>query len=77
MTRGPSRRCHRIDDLPFSIELWKAGPDDFTILYGLDIKKGLTYVAAATELGRCIMHALACESKIDNRTMEELNLDTE
>ena len=30
------------------------------------IKNNLTYAEAAAELGACIMHAAACEGKLDN-----------
>ncbi len=38
----------------------------FTVAYGSDIRRGLTYSQAAANLGQCIFHALACESLIDN-----------
>jgi hypothetical protein len=38
----------------------------FTVTYGKQIKHRLDYIDAATELGCCIMHALACDSLLDN-----------
>jgi len=49
--------------------------DRFTVIYFLQVKKDLTYSDACTELGICIMHALACDSKIDNRTKAEARND--
>lgn len=37
----------------------------FTVTYGLQVKSGLGYSAACTELGQCLMHHLACEGLID------------
>lgn len=48
------------------IRLEQEGPDDFTVSYGLQVKEHLSYGKAAKELGSCIMHALACEWKLDN-----------
>jgi hypothetical protein len=48
------------------IRLLQSSPDNFTVVYGKQVTKGLTYGAAASELGSCIMHFLACEGKLDN-----------
>ena len=57
------------------ISLKQQGVDRFTVIYFLQVKKDLTYSDACTELGICIMHALACDSKIDNRTKAEARND--
>jgi hypothetical protein len=44
---------------------------DFNVRYGRQYRTELTYGEAAKELGECIMHALACDSKLDNRTKAE------
>jgi hypothetical protein len=62
--------CH-VFDLDYKITLEQHGPDDFTITYGLHIKNHLPYGQAATELGECIFHALACKGDLDNRTVQE------
>lgn len=55
-------------DGPFStIKLTQQGKDKFTVQYGKQVCKGLTYGRAASELGGAIMHALACNDKLDNR----------
>ena len=46
------------------IRLLQCGIDSFT--YGKQVKQGLNYSRAASELGACIMHALACDGKLDN-----------
>lgn len=49
------------------IELKQHGRNKFSVRYGLQLKTGLTYSEAARELGACLMHDAACESKLDNR----------
>lgn len=51
--------------------LYQTGFDKFAVRYGLQLKEGLSYAEAAAELGACIMHALACEGRLDNRTKAE------
>ncbi len=53
------------------ISLLQSGKDSFTVIYWKQVKKKLTYGEAATELGTCIMHALACDEKLDNRLKGE------
>ena len=38
----------------------------FSTRYGKEFKTNLSYEEAAKELGYCIFHALACESKIED-----------
>ena len=38
----------------------------FAVQYWKQRKSGLTYAAAARELGECIMHAAACNGALDN-----------
>ena len=58
-------------DLIFPVKLIQNGKDNFTVVYGLQVKKNLNYAEAGKELGYSIMHALACESKLDNREKGE------
>jgi len=37
----------------------------FTVQYGAQVVKNLTYSAACGELGSCIMHAATCDGRID------------
>ena len=55
----------------YPIQLIQTGIDRFTVRYGLQVKKQLDYGDAATELGCCIMHKLACDSLLDNRRKGE------
>ncbi len=64
-------KCYQITNLGYSIELHQMGRDNFMVVYGASAKAGLTYDRAATELGAAILHALSCEGKIDNSTIEE------
>lgn len=47
------------------ITLRQSGVDSFRVTYFKQVKNGLTYAAAAKELGQCIMHALACDGMLD------------
>ena len=38
----------------------------FRVTYGKQVRDHLLYDDAATELGACLMHALACEGLLDN-----------
>ena len=64
-----AKTCLDLDTatLPYGVKLIQNGHDNFTVVYGLQVKKGLSYTASALELGCCIMHALACEGVLDNR----------
>ena len=50
----------------FPISLYQHTRDCFTVTYGKEAKRRLSYVAAAHELGECIFHALATQGKLDN-----------
>lgn len=49
------------------IELRQHGPNNFVVCYGAQTKTGLSYTAAARELGAVIMHHASCEGDLDNR----------
>lgn len=51
----------------FDVTLIQTGIDRFTVTYGKQVKERLNYAQAAMEYGSCIMHALACDGKLDNR----------
>ena len=57
------------------IELQQTGFNRFTVVYGLQVKRGLHYDKAASELGACIMHLQACNGMLDNRTEFEARND--
>jgi hypothetical protein len=63
--------CFELKETAFPISLKQTGIDSFTVTYGKQIKTRLPYGKAATELGACIMHALACDGKLDNRERGE------
>ncbi len=46
------------------VELW-ACRSDFAVVYGLQMKSGLSWGQASRELGESLMHALQCEGKLD------------
>lgn len=37
----------------------------FRVTYGLQVSDDLDYTAACWEIGCCLMHSLACNSKLD------------
>lgn len=39
---------------------------EFRVTYGLQVSTPLCYVEAAYELGKALMHHLACEGELDN-----------
>lgn len=60
-------RCFEIEIAGMPIVLDQFGRDRFTVTYWRQVKSDLSYAGAAKELGSCILHALACDSKLDNR----------
>ena len=66
-------RCWTLDTIAgaHDIALDQQGKDRFRVTYGVQVKEGLTYAEAAKELGVCIMHALACDGRLDNRSRGE------
>jgi hypothetical protein len=69
--------CFKSHGAGFSIELIQTGFSEFTVKYGLQIKRELSYSEAAQELGACIMHAAACDGNLDSRTKAEGRRDGE
>ncbi len=57
------------------VTMTQQGPDSFTVRYGMQQRKRLTYGRACEELGAAILHALACDGLIDNRTKAEARRD--
>jgi hypothetical protein len=60
------QQCDERNDLPYPLALIQNGRNRFTVRYGLQIKRGLTYSEAAKEYGACLMHALALQGKLSN-----------
>lgn len=49
-----------------NIALYQARNKKFTVVYGLQVSTNLDYLPACTELGSCILHALACDGQVNN-----------
>lgn len=47
------------------IRLYQTGPD-FAVQYGQQLDHSLSYEEAAAKLGQAMMHALACEGRLNN-----------
>lgn len=58
-----------IGGLPIKIEQSARGR--FTVTYWKQVRRDLSYGAAAREFGECVFHALACEGKLDNEKAEQ------
>ncbi len=58
--------CFENTEIDSPIRLFQTGKDSFTVEYGKQVKKFLTYSEAAKELGSCLMHALACRGCLNN-----------
>jgi len=68
------RLCYQPADLetPWGpIKLEQHGKDNFRVTYGLQVDDGLNYAQAAAKFGQAVMHWLACEGRLDNRTKGE------
>ena len=50
----------------YPITVRQAADRTFSVQYGKQLKTNLSYEEAARELGYCIFHGLACESKIED-----------
>jgi hypothetical protein len=70
-TMAASKVCYQVTIAGYEITLSQKGKDNFAVQYGKLYTGFLPYHEAALELGACIMHALACDSKLDNRTKGE------
>ena len=71
--RPPTRKklCAEFAVAGMPIMLHQEAKNRFTVTYWKQVTDGLTYSQAATELGSCIMHALACDGQLDNRARGE------
>lgn len=65
------KKCFELTNLAFPITLHQHGADSFRVTYGKEVKDRLTYGAAAAALGAAIMHALACDDKLNNAEASE------
>lgn len=68
-----SNICFKLIEGGYPIVLSQQGVDSFTVQYGKQFDRNLSYGEAAKKFGECLMHSLSCEGKIDNRTEEEAN----
>lgn len=58
--------CYQHVIAGYTIKLEQLGLDNFRVTYGQQERALLGYDHAAKELGEAIMHALACEGKLEN-----------
>jgi len=65
--------CFKTKEAGYPIVISQQGVDSFTVQYGKQFDRNLSYGEAAERFGLCLMHALSCQGKIDNRTEEEAN----
>lgn len=57
--------CFETNLAGFPILLTQQGTNKFTVQYGEQTDSNLSYSRACSELGASIMHALACEGKLN------------
>ena len=60
------KTVHVVTDLDHQVQLLQVGKDNFTVVYGLQVKRQLSYKEAALEYGACIMHSATCAGKLSN-----------
>ncbi len=60
------RPIWRCGNTVFPIELSRQGRNRYSVQYGKQVKSDLNYSGAAKEIGYCLMHALACDGKVDS-----------
>lgn len=53
------------EDPAHAIRLEQKPSGLFRVTYGLHVRECLHYMEAAHEVGECLMHALACEGKLN------------
>ena len=56
---------HQVSDADATVSLMQIRFNKFVVVYGLQVSHVMDYRLAAIEYGRCIMHSLACASKIE------------
>jgi hypothetical protein len=55
----------------YPVRLFQTGFDRFTVEYGKQVKRTMSYSEAGAEFGLCVMHSASCAGKLDNRTAAE------
>lgn len=62
------RTIHTFTDGDVPVELKqsarKRGRWQFTVVYGKQVRSGLSYAEAVGEYGKCVFHSLACAGKL-------------
>ncbi len=48
------------------IRLYQMDPDNYAVQYGKQLDHSLSYEEAVAKLGQAMMHALACEGRLNN-----------
>lgn len=71
MPRMKKTEVYRVEGRVYPLKVEQTGKDRFTVIYGLQVRRGLTYTQAAHEFGECLFHLLACEGHLDNRRRDE------
>ncbi|MCB0713791.1 MAG: hypothetical protein KDD67_15800 [Ignavibacteriae bacterium] len=71
MARMKPKEVYSVNGLSFLLRVEQTAIDTFTVVYGMQVKRNLTYSDAACEFGLCLFHLMACEGRLDNRTHNE------
>ena len=67
--------CIEYTDGDYPVRLVQTGFDRFTVEYGKQVKRTMSYAEAGAEFGLCCMHSAACAGKLDNRTPAQARKD--
>lgn len=59
------RTCYEAKIAGFPVKI-EQSDNRFTVTYGKQVRRGLSYVDAAREFGLCVFHALACDGALNN-----------
>ena len=59
------KTVHIFIDGDYPVELRQAASGRFTVAYGKQIARNLSYAEAASEYGQCVMHSLRCAGLLD------------
>lgn len=64
--KKPDTIIFETNDTGYPVTVRQAADRTFSVQYGKQLRTNLSYAEAAQELGSCIFHGLACESKIED-----------
>lgn len=67
MTFTKTEPRHKLCMRDGMVTLQQRAKDNFAVRYGKEVHSSMTYAQVCTELGKALMHQLACDGLLDNR----------